>query len=139
MQSHGADRWVKTAVATISCDGFADIDYQRTFELLPTVGARYVEFNCWYPRTLTPAGPASIKNRCDAARLRPVSVHVTPFHGTGPFHIVGEVSRPLWAMEACCRLGATVLKFTGPKRDTVDGATALLESLRHLVPATEGA
>lgn len=135
LDDRNADRWVKTAVATISCDGFADLDFQRTFEILPGSGATYVEFNCWYPRTLTPTGLASIKDRCDAAGLVPVSIHMTPFYGPGPFQVVGEVSRLLWALAACERLGATVLKFTGANRDAADGRAAMIETLKHIVPA----
>ena len=47
---------VELAIATIALDGFGDEYFKYTFESLPQLGIRNVEYNVWYPRTITPAG-----------------------------------------------------------------------------------
>lgn len=130
-------RWVKTAVASISCDGFEERDFSATFAMLPEIGTRYVELNCWYAQNVTPVGINSITHRCESKSLTPVSIHVTPFSGLGPFQLVGETSRLLWALLICERLGARILKFTGPKRGSKNGREALVEVLQYLIPVSE--
>jgi hypothetical protein len=47
---------VELAIATITMDGFGDHNFEKAFEILPKLPFKNVEFNCWYARTLTPAG-----------------------------------------------------------------------------------
>ena len=42
------------ACSSLSCDGFVDIHFQRTFEIAPQIGFKSIEFNCWHPSDLTP-------------------------------------------------------------------------------------
>jgi len=124
---------VELAIATICLDGFDDLDFARAFEILPKTPFRNVEFNCWYPRNLTPAGLASIAGRCRERGLRPVCVQGAPF-GDGSDR---DVAHKLWCMEAARRLGCRRVKFTGRKRGTEGGLDAVIGALRQLAPAAE--
>ena len=52
---------IRLSCATLSFDGFGDVDFVNTFEVAPKVGFKHIEFNCWYPRTITPAKMADLK------------------------------------------------------------------------------
>ncbi|MEX2564681.1 MAG: twin-arginine translocation signal domain-containing protein, partial [Cyclobacteriaceae bacterium] len=45
---------VALAIATITCDGFGDQNFEKAFEIIPQLPFKNVEFNCWYPRKNPP-------------------------------------------------------------------------------------
>lgn len=128
---------IRTAIATICCDGFGDEDFGFAFEAIPELGAKYVEFNCWYPRNLTPAGLKSISSRCVESGLTPMCIQASGFGGGGNHEIAKEVSRLLWLLEACDRLGCDMIKCTGARRGQAGGLESLVKVLEAVAPEAE--
>ncbi len=126
---------VELAIATITCDGFGDENFEKAFEIIPKLPFKNVEFNCWYGRNLTPAGLRSIEERCQKHNLAPISVQGSYLGEDG--NIVKEVGHKLWCMEAARRLGCRRVKFTGARRGTQGGLDAVIATLRELAPAAE--
>ncbi len=124
---------VKLAIATICCDGFGNENFEPTFRIAPAAGYKNIEFNCWYPNTLTPEGLRSIARRCQQHGLRPISVQGNSFgDGKAP-----DVSHKLWCMQAAVILGCSRVKFTGTKRGTNGGLAAVINTLKEIAPAAE--
>lgn len=131
---------IDTAIATICCDGFGDEDFKHSFEAIPKLGIKNVEFNVWYPRNLTPSGLESIKQRCRQHRLRPISLQAAGFAaGDRNDDICREVSRFMWLIEGCRRLGCRIIKCTGSKRDTRGGLDGIIKVVKEVAPAAEQA
>jgi len=128
---------VETAIATICCDGFGDENFEYAFEVIPKLGVRNVEFNCWYARNLTPEGLQSIKSRCTQRGLKPISIQASSFSGGRNHEIAREVSRLLWLMEGCETLGCNIIKCTGARRETAGGLESLVEVLSAVAPEAE--
>jgi sugar phosphate isomerase/epimerase len=126
-----------TIVATICFDGFADRDFVDMFELAPALGIPTIEFNCWYPRTLTPKGLTSILARCANAGLTPATLQViapTPSFDFGAQS--GEVASWLWMLRAASELGVGIVKSTGPARvDDPALLDRLIDTLAQVAPA----
>lgn len=131
----GKKKKVEMAIATITCDGFGDMNFERAFEVIPKLPFKNVEFNCWYARNLTPAGINSIRERCKEHDLTPVCVQGTSFGATG--NIIKDVAHKLWNMEAARRLGCRRVKFTGAGRGKDGGLDAVIAVLKELAPAAE--
>lgn len=124
---------VELAIATITMDGFGDEHFEHAFRLAPEIGVRNVEFNVWYPRTLTPAGIDRIRDGCAARGLVPVCLQGSSFGAP----VVKDVAHKLWLLEQARRLGARRVKFTGARRDTEGGLDAVIAALKELAPAAE--
>jgi sugar phosphate isomerase/epimerase len=126
------------SVATIGFDGFGDEDFAPTFEHAPRLGVPAIEFNAWYPRNLTPAGLDSIRKRCAERGLRPATLQVSPIApGPDPADLTRETARWLWLIEAAGRLGVTVIKATGSRRDDRGGLPAVGRLLTAILPTLE--
>lgn len=126
-------RGIELAIATICVDGFGDEYFEPAFRLLPEIGIRNVEFNVWYPRTITPQAIASIRERSYDHGLRPVSLQGSSFGGD----VLKDVTHKLWLMQQTAVLGCRRVKFTGSRRGTAGGLDAVIEVLRELAPAAE--
>lgn len=126
---------VELAIATITCDGFGDRNFERAFAVIPKLPFRNVEFNCWYARNLTPQGIEGIKERCEHHRLTPICIQGSSFGAAG--NIIKDVTHKLWNMEAARRLGCRRVKFTGAGRGKEGGLEAVIEILKELAPAAE--
>ena len=124
-------------MATICCDGFGDEDFKYAFQAIPQLGVQNVEFNCWYARNLTPSGLESIRRRCNEKDLRPISIQASSFGGGKSHDITREVSRLLWLMDACDRLGCKIVKCTGARRGTAGGLESLVKVLSAVSPTAE--
>lgn len=124
---------IQLAIATICCDGFGDEDFEPSFEIIPKTGFRNVEFNCWYPRNLTPTGLTRITERCKKRGLTPICVQGTAF-GDGK---VKDVSHKLWCLEAAKTLGCHRVKFTGSRRGTNGGIKTIIATLKEMAPMAE--
>jgi len=127
---------VKVCVATICFDGFADLDFAPSFASIPSSGISDVEFNCWYPRNLTPAGLDSIAQRCSERGLHPAALQILTPAPTSEFASPsGDLARWLWQLEAAERIGARIVKTTGARRDE-SGADlkAFIETLKIVAP-----
>ncbi|MBD0258771.1 MAG: TIM barrel protein [Cytophagales bacterium] len=127
---------VELAIATITCDGFGDENFEQAFALIPKLPYTNVEFNCWYGRNLTPAGIASIRQRCGQHKLKPICVQGSAFGASGN-NIVKDVTHKLWNLEAARQLGCRRVKFTGAGRGTEGGLETVIAVLREITPAAE--
>lgn len=131
----GKKKKVELAIATITCDGFGDMNFEPAFTMIPRLPFRNVEFNCWYARNLTPAGLASIRERCKKHGLMPVCVQGSSFGASG--NIIKDVTHKLWNMEAARKLGCRRVKFTGAGRGKEGGLDAVIAVLKEIAPAAE--
>ncbi|GAB3168886.1 sugar phosphate isomerase/epimerase family protein [Telluribacter humicola] len=128
-------RKVELAIATITCDGFGDMNFEPAFAMIPRLPYKNVEFNCWYARNLTPMGIQSIKDRCRQHKLKPICVQGSSFGASG--NIIKDVTHKLWNMEAARQLGCNRVKFTGAGRGSEGGLDAIIKTLKELAPAAE--
>jgi sugar phosphate isomerase/epimerase len=126
---------VELAIATITCDGFGDENFEQAFSLIPKLPYTNVEFNCWYGRNLTPQGIRSIKERCKQHKLTPICVQGSAFGASG--NIIKDVTHKLWNMEAARQLGCKRVKFTGAGRGAEGGLEAVIQVLKEIAPAAE--
>lgn len=135
LSAKNRDKKVEMAIATITMDGFGDMNFEKAFEILPQLPFKNVEFNCWYGRNLTPAGIQSIKERCEQHQLQPICVQGSSFGASG--NIIKDVTHKLWNMEAARQLGCNRVKFTGSGRGKEGGLEAVIEVLKEITPAAE--
>ena len=126
---------VELAIATITCDGFGDENFEPAFDMISRLPYKNVEFNCWYARNLTPAGIRSIKERSQKHKLKPICIQGTSFGASG--NIIKDVTHKLWNMEAARRLGCRRVKFTGSGRGAEGGLEAVINVLKEIAPAAE--
>jgi len=124
---------VELAIATICLDGFGDEYFDSAFKIIPQTPIRNVEFNVWYPRSLSPAGIDSIRERCYQNGLKPISLQGSSFGGNA----AKDTAHKLWLMEKTKALGCRRVKFTGAKRGTQGGLDTVIEVLKELAPAAE--
>ncbi len=126
------------SVATIGFDGFGDEDFGPTFVHAPDLGVAEIEFNAWYPRNLTPAGLDAIRRRSADRGLRPATLQVSPIApGPEPADLTRETARWMWLIEAAQRIGVSVIKATGSRRDDRGGLAAVGRLLTAIVPMLE--
>ncbi len=128
---------IKLACATLSCDGFGDTDFVESFRLLPKIGFQYVEFNCWYPRTITPTKMRELARRCAESGLIPASIHGNNFGGGDRNSLTKDVAHKIRLIEAARELGVTRVGATGYARGTEGGLDAIITVLREIAPAAE--
>ena len=128
---------IKLACATLSCDGFGDTDFEASFRMLPEIGFKYVEFNCWYPRTITPEKMRDLKARCEARNLLPASIHGSSFGGDDPHALSKDTAHKIRLIEAACELGVTRIGATGSARGTQGGLDAIITVLKEIAPVAE--
>jgi sugar phosphate isomerase/epimerase len=127
------ERGVRVAIATIALDGFGDEYFRHAFALAPEIGIRDVEFNVWFPRTVTPSGIDHIREGCSRLGLRPICLQGSAFGG----NVLKDVTHKLWLMEGIKRLGGRRVKFTGARRGEDGGLDAVIATLKELAPAAE--
>lgn len=126
---------VELAIATITCDGFGDQNFEKAFEIIPQLPFKNVEFNCWYARNLTPSGIYIIQQRCYQHGLTPICIQGSSFGAEG--NIIKDVTHKLWNMQAAKQLGCRRVKFTGSGRGNSGGLDAVIEVLKEITPAAE--
>ena len=125
------------ACATLSCDGFEDTDFVESFRLMPQIGFKYVEFNCWYPRTLTPAKMRDLKARCKATGLIPASIHGSNFGGEDRNALAKDTAHKIRLIEAARELGVTRVGATGSARGSQGSLDAIITVLKEIAPVAE--
>lgn len=128
---------VELAIATICTDGFGDHQHEPTFRVVPQLGFKNVEFNLWYPRTLTPRYIEGIKARCEKSGLKPISVQGTGFGGEGRNGINKDLAHKMVLLDHCERLDCRIVKCTGSRRGTQGGLKSVIEVLKELAPMAE--
>lgn len=125
------------ACATLSCDGFEDKDFVKTFEMMSKAGFKYVEFNCWFPSSITLKKMRDLKRRCENSGLIPVSIHGNSFGGGNRNDLTKDVAHKLWMLEAAKELGCRRILATGSGRGEQGGLEAIITVLREIAPAAE--
>jgi sugar phosphate isomerase/epimerase len=128
---------IRLACATLSFDGFGNNDFRKTFAQARVAGYRHIEFNCWYPETLTPRKMADLKRRCADADLSPSSLHVSHFGGEGNVGITKDLCHKLRAVDAALELGCRIVSATGCARGAEGGLDSIIAVLEQLMPAAE--
>lgn len=130
---------IRLSCASLSFDGFGDEDFVGTFAKVNDAGYSHLEFNCWYPRTLTPAKMRDLAARCREAGVAPGSIHVSGFGGEGNHGLTKDLCHKLRGIAAVGELGGSVLCATGAARGTAGGLDSIITVLRELMPAAEEA
>lgn len=126
---------VRLAIATICTDGFSNRQHEPALATIPTLGFEHVEFNLWYPGTITPSYLESIKTRSAAAGLTVASLQSNAFGHCGREGFAKDVAHKLWLIDACRRLGGRGVKFTGARRGQEGGIDAVIATCREIAPA----
>jgi len=135
--SASGNKGVALAIATICTDGFGNHQHEPAFRVIPQLGFKNVEFNLWYPGTLTPRYIDGIKSRCEQSGLRPISVQGSGFGGEGRNGINKDLAHKMVLLDHCDRLGCRIVKCTGSRRDTQGGLKSVIEVLKELAPIAE--
>jgi len=130
---------IRLSCASLSFDGFGDEDFVHTFAKVNEAGYKHLEFNCWYPRTLTPAKTRDLGERCRQAGVSAGSMHVSSFGGEGNHALAKDLAHKLRAMAAVKELGGNVLCATGAARGKDGGLESIITVLKELLPAAEEA
>lgn len=125
------------ACATLSCDGFGDNDFVESFRIMPRVGFRFVEFNCWYPRTITLAKMQDLVGRCCETGLTPIAIHGNGFGGQSSSDLTRDVGHKIHMMVAARALGCRRIVATGSARGTGGGITGIITVLKEIIPVAE--
>ncbi len=136
-QSINGKSGVALAIATICTDGFGDHQHEPAFRVIPQLGFKNVEFNLWYPGTLTPRYIDSIASRCKQSGLTPISVQGSGFGGEGRNGINKDLAHKMVLLDHCDRLGCQIVKCTGSRRGTQGGLKSIIEVLKELAPIAE--
>ncbi len=130
---------LKMAVSSLTFDGFMNNDFTRTFALAGEAGYKRVEFNCWYPETLTPSKMRELKRRCELADLIPIALHVTAFGGGSHDLLTANVCHKIRAIEAAVELGCRRVVASCMARNTAGGLKAVIDELDILAPVAKEA
>jgi len=125
------------ACSTLSCDGFVDSGFVRTFEVAPRVGFRFVELNCWHPADYTPARIERIKAMSAETGLRPIAVYGSSFGGSNNHELSKDVCHKLRMIDMAGELGCRRVVATGGRRGTQGGLEAIITVLREIAPVAE--
>lgn len=125
------------ACSSLSCDGFADLHFQPTFEVAPQIGFKYIEFNCWHPSDLTPQSTRHIRQRCQQVNLTPIAVYGASFGAKGVFDVSKDVCHKLRMIEAAAELGCRRIVATGAARGQGGGLKEIITVLEQIVPVAE--
>jgi sugar phosphate isomerase/epimerase len=128
---------IRLSCATLSFDGFGDEDFQKTFTMAPKAGYKYLEFNCWYPRTLTAAKMRDLKARCAEKGLTPSSIHVSSFGGEGHVGVTKDLCHKMRTVDAALELGCTMISATAVKKGQQGGVDGIIAVLKELAPYAE--
>ena len=123
--------------ATLCAEGFTYQGFDRTFELLPAAGYRFVEFNLWHAPALVPSRVADLARRCTDAGLRASSVHALALGGASVDEFAKEVAYKIRMMQIARDLGCSMLSATGYPRGAAGGLDRIVEILRELMPVAE--
>ena len=123
--------------STLSCDGFLDRRFETSIAILPDIGYRYVELNCWHPSDLMPARIREAKRRFADAGVQPIAVYGSAFGAAAPFEISKDVCHKLRMIDAALELGCSRVVATGARRGEAGGLNAILRALEQIVPYAE--
>ena len=123
------------ACSTVSCDGFGNNHFLRSFQVMPKVGYKYIEFNCWHPSDILPSNIKRLKYNCEETGLIPISIYGSSFGGE---EITKDVAYKIRMMEAALELGCRRIVATGYPRGKGGGLDAAIKVLKEITPFAEG-
>lgn len=122
---------IRLACATLSIEGFGETNFEKTFDLAPKIGYKFIEFNCWYPSSLTPAAIRSLRQRCLEHELTPIAIHLNGGFGGD---LVRDFCHKVQAMQAIKALGGSMIVSSGFERGKEGGIQSVIKSLKNLIP-----
>ena len=125
------------ACSTVSCDGFDDNQFARSLQIVPQVGFRYIEFNCWHPGDITPERIRQLKARSALAGITPIAVYGWGFGGSNISELSKDVAHKIRLIEAASEIGCRRIVATGARRGESGGLQAIITVLREIVPYAE--
>ncbi len=128
---------IRLAAASLSFDGFGDIDFEQTFTLAPLVGFSYLELNCWYAQNISARGVQSIRDRSTSVGLTPVSLHFTGPTGVDHKDVVKDLALGMRGIDVAKELGCGVFVTLGAPRGREGSFDALLRLIEYLLPYAE--
>jgi len=120
---------IKLACATVSTDGFDQNNFNTTFEALPKVGIKFIEFNCWIPDNFSEKSIKNMKQRCSNTGLTPLSIYSGDFFGDEQF------SKRL--MDAALELGCQRIVSDSAERGEGGGLEKIISRLESVIPELE--
>jgi len=125
------------ACSTVSCDGFDDNQFAVSLQIVPQVGFRFIEFNCWHPGDITPERIGLLKAQCAQVGLEPISVYGWGFGGSNLSELAKDVAHKIRLIEAAGELGCRRVVATGARRDESGGLQGIITVLREIVKYAE--
>lgn len=128
---------IALSAASLSFDGFGDMDYVKTFEIAPVAGYKWIEFNCWYPRTLTEDKMDDLKARLKESSMKPSSIHIGSIGGENRNERTKDVCHKVEAMRLAKRLGCKRVCFTGYPRGAMGGLEGVIEVMKIIAPIAQ--
>lgn len=128
---------IRLAYASLSCDGFGDNDFVDTFQVLPELGYRYVEFDLWHPGNLSRTKIIDLRKRCADAGLAPMAVYSSSFGVDKQHDLTKDVTHKLRMIEAALELGCQRICMTGANGRPEGGLNAIIKILEHITPEAE--
>ena len=128
---------IRLSSASLSFDGFGDEDFVETFAKAGDAGYRFIEFNCWYPRTLSPWKIADLAERCEKVGLSPSSIHISGFGGEGHTAVTKDLCHKIRGIHAAKELGCALVSATAGNRGSQGGLESIIAVLKELMPVAE--
>jgi sugar phosphate isomerase/epimerase len=122
--------------SSLSCDGFGDNKFVQSLIVMPKIGYKYIELNCWQPSDLTPNIVRNLKRRCREAGLIPSAVYGSSFGGVKNT-ISKDVCHKLRMIDAAVELGCHRIVATGAKRGEEGGLESIITVLKEVTPYAE--
>lgn len=122
--------------STVSCDGFGDNHFLRSFQVMPKVGYKFIEFNCWHPSDILPSNIQRLKMSCAEAGLTPISIY-GPSIGGDKGQLTKDVAHKIRMMEAALELGCRRIVATGFQRGKDGGLDGVIRVLKEIIPFAE--
>jgi len=128
---------IRLACATLCAEGFGYNDFAATFEMLPTAGFKYVEFNLWDAATMLPSVGTDLRERCARVTLTPAAVYGHGFGAESDFDIAKDVAHKVRLMEIARDLGCSRIVATGCARGEGGGLERTTQIVEELLPVAE--
>jgi sugar phosphate isomerase/epimerase len=127
---------IRLSCSSLSCDGFGDNKFVQSLIVMPKIGYKYIELNCWQPSDLTPNTVKNLKRRCKEVGLIPSAVYGSSFGGIKN-SISKDVCHKLRMIDAAVELDCHRIVATGAKRGEEGGLDSIIAVLKEIVPYAE--
>jgi len=125
-------KMIALSISTLSCDGFAETNFLKTFDWLPRLNIKNIEFNLWYPSLLSPLYIQNLRARCLEKKLKPSAVHGSNFGGD----LVKDMAHKIRLIEIAKELSCSRVVVSGGRKN-VDMLDDHIRLLKLLAPYLE--